>query len=230
MAMRTGSEARNGLEPLGLSPWPDDCRRPPGDTEVGNPLNCPPSAPEVSRCGGDLRSRGWLGRETGHNPGRKTGRNFGRSLAAAVIRGYQRWISPYKGFRCAHRQLHRGLSCSEFALQAVLERGVLEALPDIRNQFRECGAAARMLREQRRPPLLAASSDEGYELDNDYGEEDESDDRMITDRFYEESERKRKRLQELKSGDPHYSDCPDWCFFSCGTCEFIEPYCCWTPW
>jgi putative component of membrane protein insertase Oxa1/YidC/SpoIIIJ protein YidD len=33
-------------------------------------------------------------------------------LAYKVVRGYQRYISPYKGFRCAHYQLHRETSCS----------------------------------------------------------------------------------------------------------------------
>ena len=149
-------------------------------------------------------------------------------VAAAVIRAYQRWISPYKGFRCAHRQLHGELSCSEFALREVLDRGLVAALPGIRNQFRKCGAAARFLRQQRRAEMLAVASDH-YELDDD-DESDDDDEPTYTDTIYEESERKRKRLQELKSGDPHYSDLPDWCFFSCGTCEFAEPFCCRTPW
>jgi putative component of membrane protein insertase Oxa1/YidC/SpoIIIJ protein YidD len=155
-------------------------------------------------------------------------------VADAAIRGYQRWISPYKGFRCAHRHLHGGHSCSEFARLAVLEQGVLAALPDIRIQFRECREAALFLRHQRRAARRLVASD-GYDPD-DFDEEDESDeseeeeDRMITDRFYEESEKKRKRLAELGSNDPHYSDCPDWCFFSCAGLEFLGPFCCWSPW
>jgi hypothetical protein len=34
------------------------------------------------------------------------------TLAYKAVRGYQRYISPYKGFLCAHYQLHRETSCS----------------------------------------------------------------------------------------------------------------------
>jgi putative component of membrane protein insertase Oxa1/YidC/SpoIIIJ protein YidD len=83
---------------------------------------------------------------------------FATRLAAAAIRGYQRWISPYKGFRCAHRVLHHGRSCSQFALDAILARGLLPALPTIREQFRQCRAAAVRLRQQRRPACAISNS------------------------------------------------------------------------
>jgi putative component of membrane protein insertase Oxa1/YidC/SpoIIIJ protein YidD len=37
-----------------------------------------------------------------------------KRLALAAIRGYQRWISPRKGFRCALRTATGGDSCSAY--------------------------------------------------------------------------------------------------------------------
>ncbi|MEM5550874.1 membrane protein insertion efficiency factor YidD [Pseudoalteromonas neustonica] len=41
-------------------------------------------------------------------------------LALLLIRFYQKRISPYKGFRCAHAALHQGVSCSE-AVKHIIE-------------------------------------------------------------------------------------------------------------
>jgi uncharacterized protein len=41
-----------------------------------------------------------------------------RWAAVGSIRAYQRWVSPYKGFRCAHHALHGEGSCSHFGLAA----------------------------------------------------------------------------------------------------------------
>jgi putative component of membrane protein insertase Oxa1/YidC/SpoIIIJ protein YidD len=155
-------------------------------------------------------------------------------LAVNAIRGYQQWISPYKGFRCAHRVRHGGHSCSEFARLTILDHGIAAAWPAIRQQFRECRAAALFLREQRRAALNSTDSDpenaqesEGYEL-GDSGESDNKD-RTIDDRFYDESEKKRKRLSELPSSESPVSTISDWCY-QCGTCGFLEPFICCGPW
>jgi putative component of membrane protein insertase Oxa1/YidC/SpoIIIJ protein YidD len=49
---------------------------------------------------------------------------LGPSLAIAAIAFYQSWISPIKGFRCAHRAHRGGLSCSEFGKQIIRSHGV----------------------------------------------------------------------------------------------------------
>jgi len=36
------------------------------------------------------------------------------AFVSMLISLYQRYVSPYKGFRCAHRVLHGGDSCSEY--------------------------------------------------------------------------------------------------------------------
>jgi putative component of membrane protein insertase Oxa1/YidC/SpoIIIJ protein YidD len=70
-----------------------------------------------------------------------------RWLAIGMIRVYQRWISPYKGFRCAHRVVHGGASCSEFAVQAIQSHGAFGFWPDFRTRLTACNAAAISYRE-----------------------------------------------------------------------------------
>ncbi|WP_119628193.1 membrane protein insertion efficiency factor YidD [Methylocaldum marinum] len=67
-----------------------------------------------------------------------------RSFATAIV-GYQRYISPYKGFCCAYRVKHGGISCSEFVKQTLLRHGAWQAIPAIRQRFAECKAAATTL-------------------------------------------------------------------------------------
>ena len=70
-------------------------------------------------------------------------------LAVGMIAAYQRYLSPHKGFYCAHRVLHGGPSCSEFARRVVLRRGVGPLAPLLRRRFARCAAAARRLRAGR---------------------------------------------------------------------------------
>jgi uncharacterized protein len=72
---------------------------------------------------------------------------------AKLIFAYQRFVSPYKGFCCAHRALHGGSSCSEAVRQVVLERGLMGALPSIRARFHACKHAhlVLMAEEENRP-------------------------------------------------------------------------------
>ena len=67
------------------------------------------------------------------------------SVAALLIRLYQKYISPRKGFRCAHRVLHGGPSCSEFARLYVQQHSVWAMFPALRARFRECRMAKETL-------------------------------------------------------------------------------------
>lgn len=64
-----------------------------------------------------------------------------RYAAAGSILVYQRWISPHKGFCCAYRKLTGGRSCSEYARQTVLDRGVLTLAKALPRQFARCRRA-----------------------------------------------------------------------------------------
>ncbi|HXD06418.1 MAG TPA: membrane protein insertion efficiency factor YidD [Burkholderiaceae bacterium] len=66
-----------------------------------------------------------------------------RFVLLAAIRGYQRYVSPYKGFRCAYR-CHTGrASCSALGYRAVRRHGVLGGLALIRERTYRCGVAHR---------------------------------------------------------------------------------------
>ncbi len=71
-------------------------------------------------------------------------------LALAAIGGYQRHISPRKGFACAHRVANGGTGCSGYAKTAIADHGLIRAIALIRARFADCRDAAEELREDRR--------------------------------------------------------------------------------
>ncbi|MCB1762051.1 MAG: membrane protein insertion efficiency factor YidD [Gammaproteobacteria bacterium] len=74
-----------------------------------------------------------------------------RNLAALAITGYQRHISPYKGFCCAHRVLTGGVSCSEYAKRAIIQNGLFASLKPIFRRFHQCKESALSLKENKQP-------------------------------------------------------------------------------
>lgn len=68
-----------------------------------------------------------------------------RKLLAFTISVYQRRLSPHKGFKCAHKGLHKGDSCSEFTKKKILDKGVFSSLKDIRQRFSDCREAAQTI-------------------------------------------------------------------------------------
>ncbi|MFA0327404.1 membrane protein insertion efficiency factor YidD [Vibrio splendidus] len=65
-----------------------------------------------------------------------------RILAILSIKGYQKHLSPRKGFKCAHARYYGGKSCSEAVIE-YLEGSPLLALPsDITARFKECKMAS----------------------------------------------------------------------------------------
>lgn len=64
-----------------------------------------------------------------------------RATALMCLTGYQRWLSPHKGFSCAYR-VHTGrCSCSSFAKRAIDRVGVF-AWPKLqKRRFKRCKQA-----------------------------------------------------------------------------------------
>lgn len=58
-----------------------------------------------------------------------------------AIRFYQRFVSPRKGFRCAHAALHGGESCSAAVARIVRDEGLLAGRGRIARRFAECREA-----------------------------------------------------------------------------------------
>ena len=75
-----------------------------------------------------------------------------RSIAIAAITGYQRHLSPHKGFTCAHRRLYGGLSCSEYVKRSIAEQGLRKALFLARQRFKACSRANQILHLSRPCP------------------------------------------------------------------------------
>jgi putative component of membrane protein insertase Oxa1/YidC/SpoIIIJ protein YidD len=86
-------------------------------------------------------------------------------LAAGLISLYQRHVSPRKGFRCAHRVLHRGESCSQYIRRIVLERGIAAAAGAARERFRDCREARNVLRAAQSDGADDSTDDEGSRND-----------------------------------------------------------------
>jgi len=75
--------------------------------------------------------------------------------AIGLIRSYRRWISPHKGFRCAHHALHGAGSCSTFGLAMFQTHPFGHAFALLRARFKDCRQAYRVLATQGpndRPP------------------------------------------------------------------------------
>ena len=66
-----------------------------------------------------------------------------RRLALAAIGFYQRFLSPYKGFRCAYGQHTGHASCSALGYRAVRRYGIFTGLGLIRRRTYLCGVAHR---------------------------------------------------------------------------------------
>lgn len=93
-----------------------------------------------------------------------------RVMSASVISAialYQKYLSPYKGFSCAHRVLCSGVSCSSFAKAALANNALPLAIRLIRARFAECAqvaSQARALRRQAAMGLAGAGGSAGVLL------------------------------------------------------------------
>ena len=108
-----------------------------------------------------------------------------RGLAVTAIRGYQKFISPHKGFSCAHRVLYGCESCSQYFKQVIAEEGILTAIANAKGRFQECREANEILKKRRekakarrqyyasRLPIAAAAIESGEPENSDLPEDPE---------------------------------------------------------
>lgn len=68
-----------------------------------------------------------------------------RRYVDAAIRGYQRYLSPRKGYTCAHLVARGGQSCSAAIRTIVAERGVVRGAYPTLMRFLACSQAAAFL-------------------------------------------------------------------------------------
>jgi putative component of membrane protein insertase Oxa1/YidC/SpoIIIJ protein YidD len=89
---------------------------------------------------------------------------FGRNICVACISGYQKYLSPHKGFACAHRLLYGEESCSQYIKKVVAREGIRVAIEKSRVRFQECKQASQVLRAHRlnsRFKMSSETSEEG---------------------------------------------------------------------
>lgn len=72
-----------------------------------------------------------------------------RGLAVTAISGYQKFISPHKGFSCAHRVLYGCESCSQYFKQVIAKEGIITAISNARGRFQECREANEIIKKRR---------------------------------------------------------------------------------
>jgi putative component of membrane protein insertase Oxa1/YidC/SpoIIIJ protein YidD len=75
--------------------------------------------------------------------------------AVSAIKFYQNNLSPYKGFNCANRVLYGKLSCSEYARHMILGKGLVAAIPLLRQRLVECRSAQKFLESLDTPNVSA---------------------------------------------------------------------------
>lgn len=81
-----------------------------------------------------------------------------RQIATASIISYQKYLSPRKGFSCAHRLLYGGESCSEYVKRQIARKGLVAAVKTSRQRFQMCREANQILKSR-----YATNSDNGDE-------------------------------------------------------------------
>ncbi len=75
-------------------------------------------------------------------------------LLINLIRFYQGYISPYKGFSCAYRMATGCASCSNAGIRILRRYGIISGLPVLRRRLYLCGVAhRRYFRTPVRAPL-----------------------------------------------------------------------------
>ncbi|BDX08547.1 hypothetical protein MACH26_40680 [Planctobacterium marinum] len=72
-----------------------------------------------------------------------------KTISILAIRIYQKFLSPYKGFRCAHAALYKGDSCSNAVLKIIEQQGLVRGYCLIRQRFNDCKAAHVVLVEKK---------------------------------------------------------------------------------
>lgn len=165
--------------------------------------------------------------------------SWSRKFSTVAITGYQKYLSPHKGFSCAHRVLYGGESCSQYIKRVIAEEGLSVALDKSRQRFQACKQANLLLRSLRveRSPSHRLSPVIGNSLlqieNSEFPEEPD-------DSFNDEEEDRESRSSEKSSPsqtsgcsqnsadcgrDCSHIDCADLTFLDCSGADCSIPDC-----
>ena len=68
-------------------------------------------------------------------------------FALFLIKLYQKYISPGKGYCCAYGSLYKNGSCSERVSSIIQENGVISGWSQIKQQFEMCSEAYEVIKK-----------------------------------------------------------------------------------
>jgi putative component of membrane protein insertase Oxa1/YidC/SpoIIIJ protein YidD len=122
-----------------------------------------------------------------------------RQISTAAITGYQKHISPHKGFACAHRVLYGGQSCSQYIKRAIAQDGLKIAFIKSRERFQACKQANQIFHSQ---------------IENPEPTEEEEEE--------EEQNAPAKAAQRFSFVGNDISFCPDCADLSCNCAELVS--------
>lgn len=81
--------------------------------------------------------------------------NLTNSVAIKAIEGYQQYLSPIKGFKCAAGQIG-GQTCSGAVKSIISTKGVVAGVPAMYKQFASCHHAAKTIASDPNLPITTA--------------------------------------------------------------------------
>lgn len=128
---------------------------------------------------------------------------LGGTVAVLAIDGYRRFVSPYKGFSCAHHKVHGDGSCSDYGRSVFRRHGVRAGLKLMRIRFDECKSAAQTMQAMASRPEFGKRQRE---------QEDDEDRTKSQQSRYDRFRRWRQRTYDNCNCDPGGCNPP-----SCGS-------------
>lgn len=88
-------------------------------------------------------------------------------LALKAINFYQKFISPYKGFNCAHRVATGEVGCSGYGKKVISRFGLIKGIQLLNRRFYDCGWHAKRLQEiMKEKKAIQYKRSTGYTMQN----------------------------------------------------------------
>ena len=119
-----------------------------------------------------------------------------RTTTSLLISGYQKYLSPLKGFSCAHRVWHRGESCSQYTKRTIADRGLIAAIPLVRARFGECKIANERLKQWRLQQQTTGDRNRAMSLSDSWAKIDRFEEVVGSD---EDRQGQKRKLRDSSS-------------------------------
>ena len=71
------------------------------------------------------------------------------NILIKLILSYQKYLSPHKGYCCAHTALHGKASCSSWAIRVLKKQRLSLFLPLMKRRFQACNQAHKNLEKEK---------------------------------------------------------------------------------